>query len=422
MSLQKDLKELLDAGIINSEIAENIQQYYQSKKPNSSHRLFIAFGVLGAILVGLGIILILAHNWDNLSRGTKTFLAFVPLLIGQGLCGYTLLKKKESITWRESSAIFVFFGVGASIALVSQIYNLPGSIASYLLTWALLCLPLIYIMRSSIVSLLYLAGITWYGVEVGYDNRAPGFNWYWLLLMAAIPYYYLLYRNKPDSNFMTFHNWMLPISLTITLGTFAEHDNELMFVAYISLFAVFYLIGNFSFLKRQSLFRNGYRIIGALGTVGVLLSLSFSWFWEDLHRASLGFGPELVVSFILSMIAVVLLVRQIQRTSIKDMEPVAPVFIVFIVIFLLGLIVPFASILINLLLFAIGLLTIRKGGRENHLGILNYGLLIITMLVFCRFFDTDLPFIWRGILFVVVGIGFFMTNYWMLKKRKANEL
>jgi hypothetical protein len=43
------------------------------------------------------------------------------------------------------------------------------------------------------------------------------------------------------------------------------------------------------------------------------------------------------------------------------------------------------------------------------------------VLAVCRFFDTDLSFIIRGLLFVTVGIGFFATNYWMIKKRKANE-
>jgi hypothetical protein len=66
-------------------------------------------------------------------------------------------------------------------------------------------------------------------------------------------------------------------------------------------------------------------------------------------------------------------------------------------------------------------LTILDGAKKDHLGVLNYGLLIIMVLAVCRFFDTDLSFIIRGLLFVSVGIGFFATNYWMLKKRKANE-
>jgi hypothetical protein len=55
----------------------------------------------------------------------------------------------------------------------------------------------------------------------------------------------------------------------------------------------------------------------------------------------------------------------------------------------------------------------------NHLGILNYGLVIISILVACRFFDTDMSFVLRGLIFVSLGLGFFAVNYWMIKKRKG---
>jgi uncharacterized membrane protein len=92
----KDIPELLKAGVITKETADSIQDYYQTKSGSSANRLFIVFGILGAILVGLGIILIIAHNWDELSRATKTLFAFLPLLIGQVLCGFVLIKKQNT--------------------------------------------------------------------------------------------------------------------------------------------------------------------------------------------------------------------------------------------------------------------------------------------------------------------------------------
>jgi hypothetical protein len=68
--------------------------------------------------------------------------------------------------------------------------------------------------------------------------------------------------------------------------------------------------------------------------------------------------------------------------------------------------------------FLSGVLTIWRGAKNDHLGILNYGLLTITALVVCRFFDSDMSFVLRGILFMLVGGGFFVANYAMLKRRK----
>ena len=77
--------------------------------------------------------------------------------------------------------------------------------------------------------------------------------------------------------------------------------------------------------------------------------------------------------------------------------------------------------LANILVLLIGVAEINRGNKSNNLGILNYGLAIITILIICRFFDTDMSFAIRGILFLLVGFGFFVTNYITLKKRKKNE-
>jgi hypothetical protein len=77
-----------------------------------------------------------------------------------------------------------------------------------------------------------------------------------------------------------------------------------------------------------------------------------------------------------------------------------------------------AQLLTNLLILVLAVYTIRDGAQRNHLGILNYGLLIITALICCRFFDTDFSFVVRGLLFIGVGVGFFVTNYYTIQKRK----
>lgn len=427
MSILKDLPNLVNAEVISQETADKIRAYYQNKGGASpTNKLFIVFGILGAILVGLGIILIIAHNWDELSRFTKTVLAFLPLVVGQLFCGYVLLKKKQSTAWRESSTAFLFFAVGASISLISQIYHIPGNLGSFLLVWMLLCLPLVYVMRSSMASLLYLIGITYYAGEVSYWSYPSTESYlYWLLLLAVFPHYYQLLKKSRQSNFVFFHHWIVPISITIVLGTVASTMDELMFIAYFSLFGLFYLIGGTDFLTPEKLRNNSYKLIGALGTTVLLLTLSFDFFWETLRTKDFLFNevlvaPEFLVAAVLSIVAGILLFLQYKNRRIRDVKPFAPVFLLFILIFVLGLFSPLAGILINLLVLALGILTIREGALQNHLGILNYGLLIITALVICRFFDTDLSFVIRGLLFVSVGVGFFATNYWMLKKRKTD--
>lgn len=427
MNLNKELPELLDAGVISKDVADRIQDYYENKQRLSTNRLFIVFGILGAILVGLGIILIVAHNWDELSRSVKTLFAFLPLLLGQALCGYALIRKSDSVAWRESAAAFLFFAVGASISLVSQIYNIPGNLSSFLLTWMLLCVPLIYVMRSSVVSLLYLTGITYYACETGYWSYPASETYsYWLLLLLALPHYFLLNRDKPQGNFTVFHHWLVPLSVIIVLGTVAVRTDELMFIAYFSLFGILQLLGERDFFRQQKTVNNAYRMLGSLGTLVMLLTVSFEWFWNDLIREGLYLmqvmaAPEFYASLILSGVAMVLLFLNLRDRPLRRCNPLSPIFLLFIVTFVLGLFSPAAVWLMNGAVLAIGILTIRDGAKHDHLGILNFGLLIITALVICRFFDTDLSFVIKGILFVSVGAGFFAMNYWILKTRKTND-
>ena len=99
MSLRRDISELLDANIISSDVAQSINDYYQSKSSDKEGRLFLIFGIIGAVLVSLGLILIMAHNWDRMSRWLKLVIAFSPLVIGQVLCAYAYFIRYGNRGW-----------------------------------------------------------------------------------------------------------------------------------------------------------------------------------------------------------------------------------------------------------------------------------------------------------------------------------
>ncbi len=427
MSLLKDIDELIEAGVISDEVAEDIRAYYQREKGFSTNRLFMVFGVMGAILVGLGIILIIAHNWDDLSRTIKTIFAFIPLVIGQILCGYARFIKRDSPVWRESAAAFLCFAIAASISLISQIYNIPGNLSGFLLVWMLLSMPLIYVMDVSIVSLICIVGITWYACETSYWHypNLPSYP-YWALMGVVLPHYLKLFKTSPGSNALFFHHWLIPLSFIIVLGTLAEDHGTLMSVAYMSLFGVFYLTGNHRSLRNQVASRNGFKVLGLMGMVVLLLMFSFDSFWEaviDLRsETNLLFTPELWVAIVLTIAALVMLIRSLKNlNSDTQQDYVSWIFVVFVVLFLIGLYTKLPVVLVNVLLFSLGIYKIREGNQRDHLGVMNFGLLIIIALVISRFLDADLTFVVRGLLFILVGVGCFFANYQLLKRRKAHE-
>lgn len=420
--IQNDIEELLENQVISNEVASSIKNYYSSKKTNTPNRLFTVFAVLGATLVGLGILLILAHNWDNFPKSIKTVFAFLPLVLGQLVVGYTILKKK-SATWREASGVFLFFAVGASMALVSQIYNIPGNFSSYTLAWILLCVPLIYLLESRALGILHIVYTTNYACSFGYfdGNQTPWL--YLVLLILIVPFYFRLLKDNPNFNITSIFNWLIPLSLTIVLGTFVDRIEEFGFLMYVILFGLLYNIGKFPFFFNQKLRRNGYLILGSLGTIYMLMITSFEWLWEDVLKHDIEFNSQdFYVSIVLFLMALSVLIYFYSKRWILNFNLFQYVFIVFSVIFFIGMFNSLVSIvLINLLVLVLGIMAMKIGADKFHFGILNYGLLIIATLIVCRFFDTNMSFVIRGLLFVCVGVGFFLTNYMMLKKQKLNS-
>jgi len=423
--LLKELPDLVKENIISQDIAIKIESYYQSKQDNNPNRLYTVFGVLGSLLVGLGIILILAHNWDDFSRATKSIFSFLPLIIGQLVVGYSIFKKKSK-TWKESSGTFLFFAVGACISLVAQIYHIPGDLSSLLLTWLLLCIPLIYLLGSNVVALLCVIFATWYAGDLGYSyltsEKVP---WLYLGLLASIvPHYLHLQKQNLSSNITSIFNWMLPLSLIITLGTFVKNSDDLGVLMYVILFGVLYNIGKIPFFDDQKLRRNGFLILGSLGTVVLLLWTSFNWYWKSLINLDnvLASSREFYSTIVLFAIGLALLVLSFYKKWIKNFSLSQFTFIIFTITFLVGTVNSvLAILLVNTLVFILGLATVKIGSDKFHFGILNYGLIIISALVICRFFDTDMTFLVRGLLFMVVGLGFFLANYLLIKRKLKTD-
>jgi uncharacterized membrane protein len=421
--LLNDLPELLEHNIISNAIASDITAYYQSKTEGQSSRLFTIFGVLGSALVGLGIILILAHNWDNFSKLAKTVMAFLPLILGQVASGYSILKKK-GIVWKESSGTFLFFAIGATIALISQIYNIPGDLSRYLLTWIVLGLPLIYVLKSKSVMLLIIVFATYYACELGYKfgygGKAPWL--YPLILLVTIPFYAHALQKKAKTNSTAIFNWLYAISITIVLGTFINSNWSLGFLMYAMLFSLFYNLGQVPVFNSYQLRRNSFLLLGLLGTVLLLLILSFNTIWKEMTNDHIVFNSlEMLIGIILfiSASAVMLYSRKYKRNS--KFNPFQYVFILIAVLFVVGYSnYGLGAIFTNVILFLLGLAAIKIGVNSFRFSILNYGLLIITALIVCRFFDTNMSFVLRGLLFLSIGLGFFLTNFFMFKKQ--NEL
>jgi uncharacterized membrane protein len=412
-----ELPELIQEGVVDEATATRIHAYYQRKSGTGSSRLTIALGILGSLLVGLGIILIVAHNWDSLSKSVRLVLAFTPLVVAQGMMITIIGRRIDSVVWREVAGTLLVLAIGAAIALVSQIYSIHGDLSKFLLVWTILSIPISYLLQSSVASMLVWIGATAFAADAKYiDKFTP--TWYYLpLVLAVFPYYLQLIRKKLSSNFTTYHHWIVAISITFALDFIYPDYGMWEFLAFSSLFCAFVILSQLPSFDSLKLPANPWLVIGS---VGIILSLVIS---SGFRRESNFIGDPMNgwPASVLGIMAVYLLSRLLMRRNLNEVRAESVAFLLMFAIFPIGTVsVVMGKILLNLLLFAVGGLIIRRGARMNHLGILNYGLLILTLQIIARFFDTEISFIIRGLLFILIGAGFFTANYLMIRKPKTS--
>lgn len=423
MGMLKELPELVEAGVISEETAERIRAHYRQRRKGQRRWLPIVFGILGALLAGLGAILIIAQNWSELSRYSRTVLSFLPLLITQGAAAFVLIRKEGDRLWTESVGILLLSSVGASLALISQTYHLQGLLADFVFVWMLLTAPIAYVLRSPSVSLLYLLGISFYAHVFSWDYDWEQASFYWLLFLLILPVILYLYKRIPRSNFMVFHNWLMPLSLAYGLSTLFKTNGEFILPAQAALCGCFFLLGQRRFFLEQGGKKNGFRRWGQLGTLIILFATSFEDYWsfldqEEVFESGWALSPGMLAWLFLMGAAGVLS----HRSSRRSYDPLEGVWALVAVLFVIGLyteILPLVAINLYLLYVAVHRMVI--GASQERLSSLNLGALIFAGWILCRFFELDLSFLTRGIIFILLGLGFFGLNYWMLQKRGRSE-
>ena len=415
------LPQLVQEGLIEPSQADRIRARFATDDQSGS-RMLLVFAILGSLLIGLGIMLVIAHNWDDLSRPTRTAIAFVPVLLGQGLVVYALRAETIGRGWREGSAIFLACALCACVALISQIYHISGELDGYLFTCSLLVLPLLYLPGSLITALCYLAMITWYGWLVHFERWGDAAR-PWLLIpliAAAVPYY----LQQARSNGTTVGFWWLSLFMALTVGmatqlfhTDWEVEHALGMMAIASSFTLVPWLH-----PRLELRTWPWVLVGGATVLVLFFTFSFRMIWMSSGGyEDRGLGQDLVSIAVLIAIGSVAYGLSLRRRKPFERWPWPEAMLLFFLCYAVGLFAPaLAAVLMNLALLVLGVMNVKRGIEQDSLRRMNLGLLILGLTILLRFFDSDLSFVLRGLAFIAIGAGFLYMNLRLVQKRKRD--
>lgn len=423
--LYEELPKLTGAGVVPAETADKVRQHYGPvEKSDGRHVLVTAFGILGAVLIGGGIILLLAHNWEELSRPVRAVIAVLPLAVAAVLGAWRLWTQDASTAWREGVGTFQTIAIGVAIALIAQTYNLGGRFDEFMLTWSLLALPIAYLLGATVPALLYLVGIAvWAGSVTHYQLQGL---WYFPLLGVALPYLVVTSRANRYHPRPVLFAWVLAI--TVCIGTGFAEDRlcgrwDAWPVLFTGLFALLFLVGARWWGEASATWQRPLQNVGACGAVVLALVLSFHDPWRVGHWSSYWeqvspwhAGLQLVVGSIFPVAAIGLWVCSwTRRAWLEVMVGAVPVLAVIGWACAVHDAQFVGSMLFNVYLFTLGIGTLVVGLRGRRLGVVNAGMAVLAAVILCRFFDRDIGFVLRGVAFILVGIGFLVTNVVLLR-------
>lgn len=141
-----------EKNIISHEQKIQILELIQEEK--SSLWFLKILAIIGGICIWIGVILLIASNWFWYPRLVQVLLALMLPLVSLWI-GYYFSYKQTELKILGDTFLFLWgILIGATIALIGQIYHLDGSVWGLTQIWLLFVLPLAFLLRMKSLSVL----------------------------------------------------------------------------------------------------------------------------------------------------------------------------------------------------------------------------------------------------------------------------
>ena len=161
----KKLDKLVGAGIISP---EQKQQILEFEDKTGSGLVMRALNLLGIFTIGIGVISLVASNWEYISDSLKLVVMFMMLAGTAGMAVWC--KQKGQDNTAEKWLVGLFLLVGAAIGLVIQVYHLSGGkYYAPLGFWCAATFPLLFVAQKKYVAWFWVPLFLVWGIMLYED-------------------------------------------------------------------------------------------------------------------------------------------------------------------------------------------------------------------------------------------------------------
>ncbi len=385
---------MIDENLINKWLAEKVINRNQAqrmladvthhKTESRSNKFIVAVSTIGAICLGISAILFIASNWQELSSLAKTLILIGSTAISY-YAGYFFRYQRQNLPKVGSALIFLgALLFGATIILITQIYNVNANNHILVLIWLIGILPLVYALRSApIAGLASLLFYLWVGLFFAKDN-----NW-----------------------------WFFEF-----LGRFTI----ILFIA--SSIMLFALGGLHYFSKELTNVARTYRLASLKVFMVCLFLLTFEWFSKlPSGRLSTWFHSiqnQLVVGMVVfSLIAIVITVINLFFNMSKYLNIIEGLLSIgLITLSLIFFFYPSTTnvyvIIFNILFAGLTILFLYLGYHREDINLVNLGMFWLSVFLIAKYFDWFWEMLEKSTFFLVGGLILVLGGIALEKKRR----
>lgn len=391
-SFEKKLIDFISAAaeheIIDKSVAGKLSSFARSGEYEHKgwFSLSHAMGVLGALALAFGIILIIATNWWMFSDFTKIS-CFIMLMGGCHFAGLYLTKKG----YEKIAVSLHLLGAGlfiAGIGLMAQIFNLSSQTGESFLIWAVMIAPLAVLLRSGLVALLSIFAFSLWG-DI---------------------YLYSLFSYQAFPSITAFN---AAIALSATLGGMllkrrgSDVAPYLQTAGMICLVGFLYFLGFYHNSNRSSLEMNSITLIGLIPMIPAIAMLAHSF---NDSRNNTKMERYFLLAMICAAATVALAIIVPLIASVIGTGKISSV--LFSIMLLITSISAWVSY------FALAFFGVIHGALSHDRWLLNSSVFLVGFGIFTRFIDLIGGMFDTGIMFILCGILLFLVGYKLEKWRR----
>jgi uncharacterized membrane protein len=444
--LFEEIKDWQEDKIITEDQVKTLRRRYEQTEATTvisptHNKLIKILTILGVLLIGTGIIIFFAANWQKMENALKLAVIFISLIASYSLGYYWRYTPGKYPTLGAALILLGTIIFGAGILLVSQIYHLGGKLPTAIMFWGIGALLMAW--TTELVPVLALSSLlftTWSIMEIAESNPV----YYYLAFMSLT--FALAYRQYSKHvivlNILGIGAWLWGAAFVWLSPYHSFYSEHIIIIIILYLFGILaYSAGYFNHFSSKTIgLAFWYRFIGLILLFIGIYFLSFKEMISNIHsfcERTKSMPNVLTGLTVLSIVTFLIVLSNIlfkqSKTKSFRYEMIALIFLLFFIFLVLSYpvnqesasryyhespAIVYYSIFFNIVLFASIIGSIVMGYLNSEVSFIYLGLVAFIINLITRYVEYAWSMMDKSLFFVVGGIMLLASGYYMERLRR----